>query len=145
MDLRAFYFQAAEAAATATATEDDDVTTPKLSPSAAVQREGQSSGGASPVPRALGVEPSNFIAASEPVNNPAPVVVRDEDKSISPGVKKLKKRRLHDPVSQSPDSSRPLPDPEDVRPPMFVKVVELLKITFLLDELKHFAEVQEEV
>ncbi|XBJ02619.1 hypothetical protein VPH35_021953 [Triticum aestivum] len=67
-------------------------------------------------PQAPGVEPSNFIAASEPVNNSAPVVVRDEDKSISPGVKKLKKRRLHDPVSQSPDSSRPPPDPEDVRP-----------------------------
>ncbi|KAM3387571.1 hypothetical protein ACQJBY_010421 [Aegilops geniculata] len=70
-------------------------------------------------PQAPGVvEPSNFIAASEPVNNSAPVVVRDEDKSISPNVKKLKKRRLHDPVSQSPDSSRPLPDPEDVRPPV---------------------------
>ncbi|KAF7009601.1 hypothetical protein CFC21_024116 [Triticum aestivum] len=69
-------------------------------------------------PQAPGVEPSNFIAASEPVNNSAPVVVRDEDKSISPAVKKLKKRRFHDPVGQSPDSSQPPPDPEDVRPPV---------------------------
>ncbi|KAE8813941.1 hypothetical protein D1007_08858 [Hordeum vulgare] len=73
-------------------------------------------------PKAPVVEPSSFIAASEPVivNNSALVVVRDEDKTISPGAKKPKKRRLHDPVSQSPDSSHPPPHPhpEDVRPPV---------------------------